>query len=91
MTNGELERLVRQLRRLVVYGLFFAITICLSLLGSLVLLRRPFKQLDSLASFNRDFVAITCDTTLYSQEELARRTPEARRRLTRVCEHRSPR
>lgn len=50
--------------------------------------RGPFKQIDELTQLNRAIISATCDSTLYTPEELRQRTPMQSRRLQIVCTHR---
>ena len=45
----------------------------------------PFRQLDELAHMNQAIITATCDSTFYSPDEMARRTPMQARRLQLVC------
>lgn len=85
MTDDELQRLVRRPHRHIVAWNALMLCMVVALVYGLVVIRKPMAQLEQLDSFNRDFVTITCDTSLYSKDELARRTPEARRRLQLIC------
>lgn len=84
-TLQEISGEVRQAIRTINVGVGFAFLMVVGLMLGALAAQGPLQQLEALTEWRTALTSTTCDSTLYTADELARRTPAAQRRLDRVC------
>jgi hypothetical protein len=80
---------MQQIRRVMVAGTLLAFCVLFIQITAIFLIwvafRGPIRQLDELTRMNQAIITATCDSTLFTPDELLRRTPMQKRRLALVC------